>query len=189
MALELQLPKELNKCSTHASYWRSFFHSFPLPAAPKMVTSLCPSSSVWFIMWTIPPQSIFLSGNACFYGGVISLVAYPHFSWYTYPPNSVKSLEHVRFIQDPCQERSQSLLLSFMLKGLYSKRESIHVLHHFLGRYRLSPVQGMGSFSIKKVPVWTPLLIWLQQILEKPILSLDLLYRQELWMNEQWVWF
>lgn len=105
------------------------------------------------------------------------------------PPNSVKSLEHVRFIQDPCQERSQSLLLSFMLKGLYSKRESIHVLHHFLGRYRLSPVQGMGSFSIKKVPVWTPLLIWLQQILEKPILSLDLLYRQELWMNEQWVWF
>lgn len=95
--------------------------------------------------------------------------------------------EHVRFIQDPCQERSQSLLLSFMLKGLYSKRESIHVLHHFLGRSRLSPVQGMGSFSIKKVPVWTPLLIWLQQILEKPILSLDLLYRQELWMNEQWV--
>ena len=74
MALELQLPKE---CSTHASYWRSFFHSFPLPAgtsAPKMVTSLCPSSSVWFIMWTIPPHSIFLSGNACFYGGVISLV-------------------------------------------------------------------------------------------------------------------
>lgn len=43
-------------------------------SAPKMVTSLCPSSSVWFIMWTIPPHSIFLSGNACFYGGVISLV-------------------------------------------------------------------------------------------------------------------
>ncbi|GAB2236430.1 hypothetical protein Droror1_Dr00028289 [Drosera rotundifolia] len=55
------------------------------------------------------------------------------------PPNSVKSLEHVRFIQDPCQERSQSLLISFMLN--YSKRESIHVLHHFLGRYRLSPVR------------------------------------------------
>lgn len=64
------------------------------------------------------------------------------------PPNSVKSLEHVRFIQDPCQERSQSLLLSFMLKGLYSKRESIHVLHHFLGRYRLYPVQGMYGFFL-----------------------------------------
>ena len=68
------------------------------------------------------------------------------------PPNSVKSLEHVRFIQDPCQERSKSLILSFMLKSLDSKRESIHVLHHFLGPYRLSPVQGMGSFSMFESP-------------------------------------
>lgn len=31
-----------------------------------------------------------------------------------------------------------------MLKGLYSKRESIHVLHHFLARYSLSPVKAMA---------------------------------------------
>nr|AGC78834.1 hypothetical protein [Vicia faba]AGC78854.1 hypothetical protein [Vicia faba] len=57
------------------------------------------------------------------------------------PPNSVKSLEHVLFFQDPCQERSQSLLISFMLN--YSKRESIHVLHHFLGRYRPGSVLSL----------------------------------------------
>ena len=58
-----------------------------------------------------------------------------------------------------------------------------------LSAFLHTPAQDMGSFSINKVSVWTPLLIWLQQILEKPILSLDLLYRQELWMNEQQVWF
>ena len=63
------------------------------------------------------------------------------------PPNSVKSLEHVLFFQDPCQERSQSLLISFMLN--YSKTESIHVLHHFLGRYRLSPPGSVLSLLRK----------------------------------------
>ncbi|KAF3682466.1 hypothetical protein FXO38_01282 [Capsicum annuum] len=68
------------------------------------------------------------------------------------PPSSMKSLEHVRFIQDPCQERSKSIILYFMLKNLDSKRESIHVLHHFLGPYRLSLVQGIGYFSMFESP-------------------------------------
>lgn len=54
------------------------------------------------------------------------------------PPNSVKSLEHVRFIQDPCQERSQSLLAPSALGT-----------SPFPGSLSPSP----GSFSIKKVPV------------------------------------
>lgn len=51
-------------------------------SAPKMVTSLCPSSSVWFIMWTISPHSIFCLEMHAFMEGLFpSLVHYrfnPH---------------------------------------------------------------------------------------------------------------
>jgi hypothetical protein len=137
-------PKEWNKCSTHASYWRSFFHSFPLPAgtsAPKMVTSLCPlrlvhhvdnSSTINLLVWKC---MLLWRGYFPRRLPAFLLVYLPVCLLIPWSPWSMCDLFRILVKK----EVSQSLLISFMLN--YSKRESIHVLHHFLGRYRLSPVR------------------------------------------------